>query len=197
MAEIKSMFITVGKIGAPYGVRGWVKIHSFTESIENLLEYDPWYLQRLPQLKEAQLKKAQLNKTQSNNTQSSEAPEWVETAVSEAKIHGKGIIAKFEGCDDRDAATRMRGLEIAVRRDQLPEPEAGEYYWVDLEGLEVLTLDGTTLGRIDHMLETGANDVMVVKGDRERLNPYVPGPIVHEVDIKGGTIRVDWDPSYE
>jgi 16S rRNA processing protein RimM len=187
MEETKSMFITVGKIGAPYGVRGWVKIHSFTESIENLLDYDPWYLQRLPQL----------SKTQSRKTQSSGTPEWVETTVSEAKIHGKGIIAKFEGCDDRDAASRMRGLEIAVRRDQLPEPEAGEYYWIDLEGLEVITLDGTTLGRIDHMLETGANDVMVVKGDRERLIPYVPGPIVHEVDVKGGTIRVDWDPSYE
>jgi 16S rRNA processing protein RimM len=192
MAGNKTMFITVGKIGAPYGVRGWVKIHSFTESVENLLDYDPWYLPRFSQLKKAQLKKAQ-----SEKTQSSETPEWVETAVFEAKIHGKGIIAKFEGCDDRDAAAHMRGLEIAVRRDQLPEPEAGEYYWVDLEGLEVITLDGISLGRIDHMLETGANDVMVVKGDRERLIPYVPGPIVHEVDIEGGTIRVDWDPSYE
>lgn len=168
------MYITVGKIGAPYGVRGWVKVHSFTESVENLLDYEPWYLGKAG--------------CQDN---------WTATPVEQAKIHGKGIIARFEGCNDRDAAAAIKGLVIAVRRDQLPQPDEGEYYWIDLEGLEVITLAGISLGRIDHMMETGANDVMVVKGERERLIPYVPGHVVQEVDIEGGVIRVDWDPEYD
>lgn len=174
MVENQTVYITVGKIGAPYGVRGWVKVQSFTETIENLLDYEPWYVRK-----------------------SGNGDTWKTASVEEAKIHGKGIIAKFTGCDDRDAAISMRGQEIAIRRDQLPEPAEGEYYWIDLEGLEVKTLDGISLGRVDHMLETGANDVMVVKGERERLIPFVMVHIVHDVDLKGGVIRVDWDPDFE
>ena len=169
------MYITVGKIGAPYGVRGFVKVQSFTESIENLLEYDPWYL----------------------GNESGDNQHWTEIPVEEARVHGKGIIAKFEGCHDRDAAARLTGQDIAIRRDQLPESEEGEYYWVDLIGLEVKTLEGISLGTVDHLMETGANDVLVVKGDRERLIPYVPGHIVHEVNIESGIIRVDWDADFE
>lgn len=179
MAGNETVYITVGKIGAPYGVRGWVKVQSFTELIENLLDYKPWYLCKQP-----------TSRTGSPQT-------WIESSPEEAKIHGKGIIAKFTGCDDRDAAALLRGQEIAIRRDQLPEPEEGEYYWVDLEGLEVLTLNGDSLGRIDHMMETGANDVMVVKGERQRLIPFVLEHIVREVNIEGGFIRVDWDPDFE
>jgi 16S rRNA processing protein RimM len=122
---------------------------------------------------------------------------WIEAPLVETKIHGKGIIARFEGCDDRDTAVLMGGMEIGIRRDQLPEPEEGEYYWADLQGLEVKTLDDVSLGRVDHLMETGANDVMVVKGQRERLIPYVLGHIVHDVDIDGGVIRVDWDPEFD
>ena len=167
------VYITVGKTGAPYGVRGWVKVQSFTESVENLLDYDPWYVK------------------------SSEASTWVEASLVEAKVHGKGIIAKFEACDDRDAALKMGGLEVAIRRDQLPRPEEGEYYWIDLEGLEVKTLDDISLGKVDHIEATGANDVLVVKGERERLIPYVLDHIVHEVDLDAGFMRVDWDPDFE
>ncbi len=167
------VYITVGKTGAPYGVRGWVKVQSFTESAENLLDYEPWYVE------------------------SGDSSAWVEAAVVEAKIHGKGIIAKFEGCDDRDAALQMGGLEIAIQRDQLPKPEAGEYYWIDLEGLEVKTLDDVLLGKVDHIEATGANDVLVVKGERERLIPYVLDHIVHEVDLDAGFMRVDWDPDFD
>lgn len=181
MAANDTVYITVGKIGAPYGVRGWVKVQSFTESVENLLDYEPWYL----------------HSRGSESGESSENVTWVEASVVEAKLHGKGIIAYFEGCEDRDAAVLMGGLEIAIRRDQLPEPEEGEYYWADLEGLEVKTLDGVSLGKVDHMMATGANDVMVVVGERERLIPYVLEHIVHEVDIEGGTIRVDWDPEFD
>ena len=174
-----SVYITVGKIGAPYGVRGWVKVQSFTQSAENLLNYDPWYLE-----------------PGSTDSRASSVA-WIEAPLLEAKTHAKGIIARFEGCDDRDAAVLMGGMGIAIRRDQLPKPAEGEYYWVDLEGLEVKTLDGVSLGKLDHMEATGANDVMVVKGERERLIPYVMDHIVHEVDLDTGFIRVDWDPGFD
>lgn len=171
----QSEYVVVGKIGAPYGVRGWVKVFSFTEEMDALLDYDPWYF------KDAK----------------AGGEELPIAPVTEAKTHGKGIVAKFKGCDDRDAAARLNGREIAIRRDQLPPTEAGEYYWSDLQGLEVLTTEGVSLGKVDHLLETGANDVLVVKGDRERLIPYVTGPIVKKVDLAAGTLQVDWDPDFE
>ncbi len=176
-----SAFITVGKIGAPYGVRGWVKVQSFTESIENILDYDPWYFDT----------KGSTSRT------SPESAAWIEAPLLEAKTHAKGIIARFEGCADRDAALLMGGQEIAIRRDQLPEPGQDEYYWIDLQGLKVKTLDNVLLGTVDHIEATGANDVLVVKGERERLIPYVMDHIVHEVNLEAGFIRVDWDPDFE
>jgi len=90
----------------------------------------------------------------------------------------------------------MRGQEIAVRREQLPAAEEGEYYWVDLVGLRVETLDGSELGRVDHLMATGANDVLVVEGERQRLIPFVTGHIVKDVDLDAGVIRVDWQADY-
>jgi 16S rRNA processing protein RimM len=168
-------YVVVAKIGAPYGVRGWVKVFSFTEQADALLDYDPWYF------KDAKTEDDAL----------SVAP------VIEAKTHGKGLVAKFKGCDDRDAAALLNGTEIAIRRDQLPPAAEGEYYWSDLQGLEVLTTEGVSLGKVDHLLETGANDVLVVKGDRERLIPYVTGPIVKQVDLEAGTLQVDWDADFD
>ncbi len=181
-----SVYLTVGKIGAPYGVRGWVKVQSFTDPLDNLLDYDPWYIHS-----------RKTGSRGSTSETSSESATRIEAPLLEAKIHAKGIIARFDGCDDRDAALKMGGQEIAIHRDQLPEPEKGEYYWIDLEGLEVKTLENVSLGTVDHMEATGANDVLVVKGERERLIPYVMDHIVHEVDIEAGFIRVDWDPDFE
>jgi len=169
-------YVVVAKIGAPYGVRGWVKIFSFTEQSDALLDYDPWYFKDAKAGEEGVLPIA---------------------PVTEAKTHGKGLVAKFKGCEDRDAAARLNGREIAIRRDQLPPAPEGEYYWSDLQGLEVLTTEGVSLGKVDHLLETGANDVLVVKGERERLIPYVTGPIVKNVDLEAGTLQVDWDPDFE
>ena len=177
-------YIVVGKIGAPHGVRGWVKIHSFTEPPDNLFEYSPWYLSA-----------GKVSATKASS--SKPATQWRAVDFAEAREQGKGFIARFEGCNDRDAAALLTGQEIAVRREQLPELEEGQYYWIDLEGLEVKTLEGQSLGVLDHMMDTGANDVMVVKGERERLIPYVMGPIVKEVDIAAGFIRVDWSPDYD
>jgi len=173
-------YVVVGKIGAPYGVRGWVKLYSFTEPSDNLLDYDPWYTYPI-----------------NNKTPATGDNGWIIAPVTEAKTHGKGFVAKFKGADDREAAARLTGQEIAIRRDQLPPTADGEYYWSDLQGLAVLTVDGVSLGVVDHLLETGANDVLVVKGDRERLIPYVLGPIVKAVDLDAGTLQVDWDPDFE
>lgn len=170
-----TQYLVVGKVGAPYGVRGWVKLYSFTEPSDNLLDYDPWYT---------------ISKSRGDS-------DWVIAPVTEAKTHGKGFVAKFKGSEDRDAAARLSGQEIAIRRDQLPPAAKGEYYWKDLQGLAVSTVDGVSLGLVDHLLETGANDVLVVKGDRERLIPYVVGPIVKNVDLDTGTMQVDWDPDFE
>lgn len=143
--------------------------------MDALLDYDPWYF------KDAK----------AGDDVFSIAP------VTEAKTHGKGLVAKFKGSDDRDAAAHLNGQEIAIRRDQLPPAAEGEYYWSDLQGLEVFTTEGVSLGKVDHLLETGANDVLVVKGERERLIPYVTGPIVKKVDLNAGTMQVDWDPDFD
>ena len=174
MSKSDPAWITVGRIGAPYGVKGWVKIQSHTEIPSNILDYDPWYLR----------------------PEKAVDADWREARLDGAREHGKGIVAKFAGCDDRDAAVLMRGQEIAVRREQLPAAEEGEYYWVDLVGLRVETLDGSELGRVDHLMATGANDVLVVEGERQRLIPFVTGHIVKDVDLDAGVIRVDWQADY-
>lgn len=174
MADADSTWITVGRIGAPYGVKGWSKVQSYTEVPSNILDYAPWFV------RPAQDERA----------------EWREAPLNGARVHGKGIVAQFSGSNDRDAAALLRGQEIAVRRDQLPAAADGEYYWFDLVGLRVETLAGVELGRVQEMMATGANDVMVVKGERERLIPFVTGPIVTDVDLAAGVIRVDWEADY-
>jgi len=145
-------------------------VFSYTEPRDNIVNYQPWYLKR--------------------------QGEWEQRDLAEGRRHGKGVVARLQGCDDRDAAVLLIGADIGVRRDQLPPAPSGEYYWSDLQGLEVLTLGGESLGRVDHLLETGANDVLVVRGERERLIPFVAGQIVHEVDLERGRIRVDWDKDF-
>lgn len=163
--------ITLGRITGPFGVHGWVKVHSETDPRENIVRYSTWYLGD---------------------------DDWpLPREVDKGRRHGKGVIAKLVGCDDRDAAEQLRGLTIAVRRDQLADRlQAGEYYWTDLEGLAVVTVGGVELGRIDHLFETGSNDVMVVRGERERLIPYLWQQVVLEVDLAARRMRVDWDPEF-
>ena len=183
----KPVYITVGKVGAPYGVRGWVKVFAYTEQADNLLDYDPWYI----------LCSSSCSQSNSKPNQVNNHSEWCIADVVEAKQHGKGLVAKFKNCDDRDAAALLNGQQIAIQRDQLPQAQEDEYYWIDLEGLEVKTMDGVSLGIVDHLLETGANDVLVVKGDRERLIPYVKDHIVKSVDLENSVIQVDWEADYD
>lgn len=167
---VQARRVVLGRISGVFGVKGWVKIFSYTTPATDILDYSPWLL-----------------KVDNH---------WQRHAVDEGREHGNGVIARLAACDDRDAARALVGAEIAVDRDQLPELPAGEYYWVDLEGLRVVNRDGVGFGTVDHLLETGANDVMVVQGDRERLIPYVKGDVVLDVDLDRRVITVDWDPEY-
>ncbi|MCP4696657.1 MAG: ribosome maturation factor RimM [Gammaproteobacteria bacterium] len=158
--------LILGRIHGLYGVKGWVKVFSYTEPKENILNYSPWLLRR--QMRE----------------------------VLEGRIQGKGIIARLADCADRDQATALLGAEIYVPRERFSPLEAGEYYWTDLIGLTVINREGTTLGRVQGLLETGANDVLAVLGERERLLPFVPDRVVLEVNLAQGFLKVDWDPEY-
>lgn len=167
-AEPDAQRLVLGHIDGVYGVRGWVKVFSETEPREGILRYSPWLLG------------------------TSDAPR----RVAEGRAHGKGVVARLEGCDDRDQAALLVGQEIAVTRDRLPPPRADEFYWIDLEGLAVETLDGVPLGRVSHLFSTGANDVLVVVGERERLLPFTWEAVVRSVDFERRLIQVDWDPDF-
>lgn len=163
--------ILVGRIVGLHGVAGEIKIESFTDPRMQIFRYQPWTL--VSATGDRQIKGCK------------------------GREHGKGIVASIAEVKDRDQASGLMGSEIKVRRSVLPPPKPGEYYWADLEGLEVVTIEGIRLGQVSHLISTGANDVMVVKdGDRERLLPFVVGHYVKEVDFNVGRIAVDWDPEF-
>lgn len=148
-----------------------MKVFSFTQPRENILQYSPWLLQKNNQISEIK--------------------------VIAGQRHGNAVVAELEGVSDRDSAAALMGSEILIRRQQLPKPKAGEYYWADLVGLTVLTESGIDLGKVDHLLETGANDVLVVvDGETERLIPFLQQQTVLNIDLDGGKMIVDWDPDF-
>lgn len=160
--------VPLGHVSGVHGIKGWVKIHSLTEPREAIFEYQPWLL----------------------------GDSLEEVWISEGKKHGNRLIALFDETTDRDTAEALVHRQIAVYREQLPETETGEYYWTDLIGLKVRLEDGAELGTIENLLAPGAHDVMVVKGDRERLIPFVQGQYVLKVDLENGLIVVDWDADF-
>ena len=162
--------IVVGKIASPFGVQGWTKVLSYTEPAIGLLDYPIWQLKKL-------------------NSEKS-------LKVQQGRQHGKFLVVKFDGIDNRDEVARLTNSMVEVTRDQFPDADQDSYYWADLIGLSVVTVQGITLGAVDSMLETGANDVMVVQGDRERLVPWIVPDVVVNVDIADGRITVDWDPEF-
>ena len=122
---------------------------------------------------------------------------WQRWKLASGRRQGKAVVLKLKVCNDRGTAEALIGAQIAITHDQLPELDApGDYYWTDLQGLRVETIDGIDLGRVDRLFETGANDVMVVRGERERLIPFLWERVVCEVDIEAGLMRVDWDPDF-
>ena len=160
--------IVLGCITRPYGTRGWVRIRSSTDPPENILRYAPWLVGRNGR--------------------------WSRVGIAEGQAHRCEVIARFDGCHDRDEARGYLGCEVAVERSRLPDVDDGEFYWADLVGSRVSTSSGVHLGKVVRLLETGANDVMVVQGAIERLIPFLPGTVVQRVDIERGVMVVDWHP---
>ncbi|MDY6981739.1 MAG: ribosome maturation factor RimM [Pseudomonadota bacterium] len=163
--------VVMGRIGAPYGIKGWVKLISFTDPADNLLDYSQFWIADGAALREIE--------------------------IDEARPQGDALVGHIKGCDVREETRLYTGLDLLVPKADLPELDEG-WYWHELEGLRVVNLDGEDLGVVDHLLATGANDVLVVRGDEasidrtERLLPYVEEQVVKEVDLDAGLIRVDW-----
>jgi 16S rRNA processing protein RimM len=166
----KQQHISVGKISGVFGIKGWVKVFSFTDPRENILTYSPWLL-----------KKDDETKT---------------VSVVDGQLQGKTIVAQLTGVNDRNQAEDLMGWDIFITQEQLPKAAKDEYYWSDLIGLPVETVDGVQLGLVDSLLETGANDVIIVQGERERVIPFLQGKTIINVDLVAGRIIVDWDPEF-
>ncbi|MCL7713190.1 ribosome maturation factor RimM [Stenotrophomonas mori] len=163
--------ILLGRVSGAFGVRGELKLESWTEPRLAIFNYQPWILR---------------------------SPSGQESEISgvRGREAGKTLVATFPGVDDRNVVESMRGTEIHVARSALPPPKSDEYYWVDLEGLDVRTVDGGALGRVSHLFSTGANDVLVVRGDRERMVPFVMDEFIRSVDFEANLVVVDWDPEF-
>ena len=160
----------MGRIASPFGVKGWLRVNAFTALPDNLLDYSPWYLK---------LKGG-----------------WQAVEPVSGRHHGKGLVVQLKECHDRDAAAALTGTDIGIYRSQLPPVDTDEYYWSDLIGLQVITRGDRLLGIVDQLFETGANDVMVVKGEQEYLVPFIQGRVIESVDLESRIIRVDWDPDF-
>jgi len=167
--------VVMGRVGAPWGIKGWVKVHSFAEPPENLLDHLEYEI---------------------------ETPTGLQTLVfDEIKPQGQGFVGHIKGCEVREQTGAFTGCELLLSKTQLPELDEG-YYWHELEGLRVVTLSGDVLGTVHHLMETGANDVIVVRGDEqsvdreERLLPWIPGQVVVDVDLEAGVLQVDWEKDF-
>jgi 16S rRNA processing protein RimM len=161
-------YVVVGEVSGVFGVKGWIKVYSFTSPKENILTYSPWLLRKGSDVKTVE--------------------------VLDGNLQGKAVVAWLSGINDRDTAVSLNGYEIVIDASLLPEPEKGEYYWRDLIGLKVETEQGIALGVVDYLLETGANDVLVVKdGDKERLIPFLQGQFVKHINLETGLMIVDWN----
>jgi 16S rRNA processing protein RimM len=161
-------YVPLGVISGIHGLKGGVKVHSYTRPREAIFDFGAWRLgdERRP------------------------------VKVESGGPSGKTLVAKLAEIDDRESARVLIGQEIAVLRSDLPELASGEYYWADLLGLEVFNREGQALGTVERMMETGANDVLVIRGEKEHLVPYVPGQYVLRIDLEAGRMEVDWDSEF-
>jgi 16S rRNA processing protein RimM len=155
----------MGRIVAPYAVKGWVKLQTFTEYLDSLLDYRVWRVGK--------------------------DGNWRDYRLLDGKVHGQTLLASLEGVNDRNASEALQGMDVAVLREEMPEADEDEYYWDELIGLDVLNIQGEALGRVVGLLETGANDVLQVQGERLRLIPFVEA-YIQSVDVATGKIVVDW-----
>lgn len=162
--------IGVGRISGIFGVSGWVRVVSWTRPITNIFSYTPWLV--------------------------GEGEQQESRELLEGRVQGKGLIARLRGLDDRDVARSYIGKRISLYRHQMPELPPGQYYWCDLMELEVTNTRGVPLGKVTGILETGANDVLVIEGERRHLVPLIMGRYVQNVDLAQGRMTVDWEPEY-
>lgn len=170
MKQADTAYITVGKIGSTYGVKGWLKIHTYTEFSASILQYKPWYI---------------------SNPNGS----WTKIDVEDGRPHGKTIVVKFAEINTPEGARLLTNRMIAITRAQLPELGKEEYYWSDLEGLTVIDQHGNTLGQVAYLMETGSNDVIVIKDsqDKEHAIPFILKKVILNVDLEKREIHVDWE----
>jgi len=163
--------VPLGEVHGLYGVRGWVRVYSYTDPRTGILDYASWWLDT--------------------------GAGWQAYTLAAGRRHGDTVVARLAGCEDRDAAASLLGASIAVPRRSLPPLPAGQYYLVDLLGSRVRTTAGIDIGEVDRLMDTGAHDVLVIRGDRERLVPFAEGETVVEVDLERALITVDWDPDWD
>ena len=156
--------VVVGKVGKTYGVKGWLKIHSFTDPASNILNYKDWLITLDHQ--------------------------WQTINLEAVKQHGTAIIAKFTDCDTPEIARRYTNHEIAIYRSEFPELEAEEYYWADLIGLTVIDETGTELGIVTDIMATGSNDILIVKGKKHHFIPYIQKDFICKIDLANKQIHV-------
>ncbi|MCW8877626.1 MAG: ribosome maturation factor RimM [Kangiellaceae bacterium] len=169
--------VIIGEITGVFGVKGWVKVFSHTEPRLNIVKYNPWLLKQ--------------------------GKEWKSVKLLNGRSQGKTIVAQLDGVDDREKANSMIGTKIAIEPSQLKTLGENDFYWRDLEGLEVINLQGDNIGKVSHLIETGANDVLVVKlpkvageKSKEMMIPYIPKQVIKKVDLDTNQIEVDWDDEY-
>ncbi|MGK2946021.1 MAG: ribosome maturation factor RimM [Candidatus Malihini olakiniferum] len=169
--------IVIGKIGSTYGLRGWLRVFSFTEKTESIFDYQPWYIQSQGY--------------------------WKSIEIEIWKHYNQNLVIKVKGIDNRDAASLLTKNEIITGFAQLPALKEGDYYWKNLFGCEVITSVGCQLGKVINIMETGSNDVLVVKanmkdafGAKEQLIPFLTGQVIKDVNLSTKIIKVDWDPSF-
>jgi 16S rRNA processing protein RimM len=175
--SLASDTLVIGIIGAPYGVKGWVKITSHTHDLDGVFAYTPWLLGQVEESKDY--------------------------VVDQWRTHNKGLVAKLIGVDNRDDAEGIKNLEISIKTAMLPELDDNDVYWRELVGMQVVTVKGYNLGVIKELFETGANDVLLVKanlndafGQKERMVPYLLEQVIKQVDRQAKTVTVDWDPAF-
>lgn len=190
-ANPQGRLILFGRVLGALGLRGELKIESYSDPRQAIFRYPTWILKRgektTPAIPQSQVAWVlDLLRTGSAELQG-----------VKGKDNGKNIIVRFDGVDDRTEAERLNGLDIYIPRSALPPPQPDEYYWVDLEGMDVVTVEGVKLGKISHLFATGANDVVAVRDDsRERLIPFVQPQFVTKIDFDANTMTVDWDPEF-
>lgn len=163
-------YVVVGRFGKAHGVRGAVTVQSFTEPKSNIIEYSPWFVRA--------------------------GSSWTELDVRLVEQRGKQIIAWVDDVESRDAASALTNQEIAVLRSALPKLAKGEFYWQQLVGLTVINLEQKKLGIVTDMMATGANDVMIVEGDKRHLIPFILGRFVQTISLETGEVVVDWDEAF-